>query len=152
MYSSELVDCLNAIPNIKKLFLGVYSCDKLPKTRRKHFALIVNTDTSDKPGVHWQVIYVRGETAYFFCSLSNRMNTFVRKYLSKYKRIYVNTFKSQNNLEYTCGGYAIFMIMMLFYGNSFKSLCDFFKIMKNDDLFIRYFMRELFNYEIPVIV
>lgn len=49
----------------KKLIIGVYPCDHLSfahtlmkKDKTSAIALIVNTDPSDKPGIHWQAIWI----------------------------------------------------------------------------------------------
>lgn len=49
----------------KKLMIGVFPCDHLSsihsfmkKDNSTAIALIINTDPSDKPGTHWQAIWI----------------------------------------------------------------------------------------------
>lgn len=46
-------------PKLKECFRGVYAADELPTEgfSTEKNALIVNTDTSDKPGSHWLAIF-----------------------------------------------------------------------------------------------
>ena len=48
-------------------FVGTYPRDMLPKTlHQSTAALVINTDTSDKPGQHWVAIYIsNGHGEYF---------------------------------------------------------------------------------------
>lgn len=47
-------------------FLGAWPCDRIPDIGPKQ-GVVVNTDTSDKPGTHWIAIYrpIHGPVEYF---------------------------------------------------------------------------------------
>lgn len=143
MNARQLMDILKKILPKKANFLGVFSADTLPRTRKMAFSLIVNTDTSDQPGTHWQVIHVTRGKAYFFCSLGHKMNKYIKSYLKKYTTIATNRSPPQNASETTCGAYCIFVIKLLALGHSFEEICQFFDKIKHDDVIVRAFVEEL---------
>lgn len=122
-------------------FIGVYSCDNLPATTRKSFSLIVNTDTGDRAGTHWQVVHVRNGYGYFFCSLGYQMNTYVRQYLSGMPVI-SNKKAPQHADETTCGGYCVLVITLLAQGHSFEDVCHLFDAIPHDDKVVRAVLNE----------
>lgn len=129
-------------------FVGVYSCDRLPNINRRTYSIVVNTDTSDRSGVHWQVIHAENSNAYFFCSLGQRPNTYITRYLQRFSRVYHNTTAPQMSTEYTCGGYSIFIIAMLSRGHRFLDICRLFDLINHDDEFIRHYLYEAHNFEL----
>lgn len=60
MDSRQIIKCLKENQEIKKKFLGVFPCDKIPKRIPKKDSkfLIINTDISTGPGIHWIAIYI----------------------------------------------------------------------------------------------
>lgn len=147
MYSSEIEAVINKVPKMRNLFTGVYSCDRIPKSRRKQFALIVNTHTHEKKGEHWQLIHVQGDTCHFFCSLGRRPNRHISRFLSKY-HVTRNKSGPQQSHEYTCGGYCIFVMDLLARGHAFTQICKIFDTIKQDDMFIRTYMQQVHAFDI----
>lgn len=149
MMSNDLNQILFNDPYAKKFFCGVFASDELAKwkpPKRKMYGLIVNTDNYNQSGRHWQSIFVIGKTAFFFCSFAEKPNKAISKFLAKYPRVIKNKIKHQNNLAITCGGYCVFLQAMMSRGIRFTTLCDIFKNMENDDLFISNYLRETYNF------
>lgn len=149
MYAQEIEALLRSNDVTRASFIGVFSCDCLPQTTEKIFSLVVNTDTSNKPGRHWQVIHVENGQASFFCSLGNQMNKHVREYLTKYKHIQSNARAAQRANETTCGGYCVLVIFLLASGHTFENVCKLFDVLPHDDLIVRAFMSEYLNFNLP---
>ncbi|PIC12841.1 hypothetical protein B9Z55_017602 [Caenorhabditis nigoni] len=148
MYSEEINELLSADPYARKTFLGVYSCDQLDQvsTRRKSFGLIVNTDCIDQPGRHWQSIFVdESRTCFFFCSLGEHPNPLIAKFMKQFRKVVRNASKQQKANETTCGGYCIFIQTMMARGYTFKTLCDIFDSIENDDIFIQDFLKDKYQ-------
>lgn len=154
MYGSEIARILSQLDTVTpNFFRGVYSCDQLPLLHRPtagDYCLIVNTEESSGPGLHWQAIYVEPtrSTAYFFCSLTQRPNRHVRQFLSNFSTVYTNRTAPQHAKESTCGGYCCFVLAMLCRGHTFANVCRFFDEIGNDDRFIRYFIRAAYWFEL----
>lgn len=131
-----------------KSFIGVYSCDRLPITTRKIFSLIVNTDTGDKPGTHWQAIYVNNRNAFFFCSLGYSMGPYITFYLRKFN-VTQNKKAPQLADESTCGGYCVLVLTLLSRGHSFEDVCTLFDTIPHDDKVVRAVLQEEYDMRIP---
>lgn len=146
MFSHQISDILTRDVYSRKTFLGVYSADELldiKPPRKKKWGLVVNTDDGNQPGRHWQSVFVDGNhTCYFFCSLNEPPNENILKFMSKFKHVVCNKSKQQKSDEVTCGGYCIFIQSMMARGYSFETLCDIFESIRNDDKFIRDYLRD----------
>lgn len=68
MNTEELLTVLSCDGLTKDLFLGVFPRDALPPkpVKKKTFCFIINTDPSNKPGLHWLAIFVNGGKGEFF--------------------------------------------------------------------------------------
>ena len=146
MFSHQIENILKRDSFAKKTFVGVFSADQLAGVHPQGtFGLIVNTDTTDQPGRHWQSIFVDNtKTCHFFCSLGEKPNTFVLDFMKRFPRIVCNRNKQQKPSEVTCGGYCIFIQTMMARGYRFETLCDIFESITNDDAFIRNFLTDSF--------
>lgn len=147
MYANHINQLLYKDVHSKKTFIGVFSCDRIPKSRRRTYGFVVNTHTHEKKGEHWQLIFVQEGTCHFFCSLGLTPNSFVQQFLNKFSTTIINRTAPQLSFEYTCGGYCVFVLAMLSRGHKFSDVCLLFDVIKHDDLFIRHFMWEAFNYK-----
>lgn len=143
MYSSDLDHFMRTEPD----YLGAFPCDRLPNSNKPVYFLIVNTKPSGHEGEHWQLIYVKHNQAFFFCSLGRKFGPIIKKYLDRFDIVYYNKNKPQLCNEITCGGYAVFVAKMLCLGHKFKDLCKFFDVISKDDMFIRYFMWNYYKFK-----
>ena len=95
-------------------FLGVYAIDRLPRPLppRRPLLLVCNTDTHDKPGEHWIVLFVdmKGE---IFDSLGEQPKRIFKLYMDTYCNSYtVNERQLQSLTSYFCGHYCVYYCLM----------------------------------------
>ena len=65
--NSEQIECiLSEDSDVSPVFLGVYPINRLPPIRNGAF--VVNTATSDHPGLHWVAVWVRDDVIEYFDS------------------------------------------------------------------------------------
>ena len=152
MFSDEIANILSNDQHAKRTFIGVFSADELEKLgriRKRRFGLIVNTDRRDQPGRHWQSIFVDNthKICHFFCSLREKPNAHIRKFLLHYRtKVVMNKSKQQKNNAVTCGGYCIFVQSMFARGYRFETICGIFDGITNDDEFIETYLKECHGY------
>jgi hypothetical protein len=66
----QLLKILSSDSCTKHLFRGVYAINRLPKNVMYPSVIVVNTDTSDGPGMHWLcIIYSKNKSAFLYCPL-----------------------------------------------------------------------------------
>ena len=103
----------------------VTSCDTIPRIKDIFLpaAIIINEEKSDKPGTHWQSIYIEDgkPVAEFFCSLGKQITDQTRYHFEKDGfRIISNTRGClQNPLIPSCGLWALDFIMCRSWGISY---------------------------------
>lgn len=109
-------------------YIGALPCDfylneksSLFKKLKKYdtIGVILNNDTHDQPGSHWTSLFINNKKheIYFFDSLGEKPNkfikNFVKMYLSYHKNhfdVYINKHKHQNqNTE--CGVYSMYFLI-----------------------------------------
>ena len=121
----------------KKYFIGTFPCDVLPDKVPPVFALVVNTDKSTGSGLHWQSIFGRNGSIFFFDSYGQKPEGDVLEFCSRFPRVYYNAMSHQRLDEITCGIYAIHHIYLQSRGKSFKSIVDIFVRTEEDDKYLR---------------
>ena len=96
-------------------WLGVFARDQVPKldrSQRRPFALVVNTDPSDKPGTHWIAFFASAELnaapleMFDSYGLSPALHSF--SYLAP--RIYSSSVSYQSLDSSVCGHYCLFFL------------------------------------------
>ena len=115
-------------------FLGAHPFDMLPKSRRRHFSLIINTASSRESGDHWLgLVYVDG-VFYFMDSFGRNYNHFtfsmqfrnaIRKYIGNNKCRFNKDMSQSLTSEY-CGFYAIFYVKMLNRNKTLRIISSYF--------------------------
>ena len=99
----------------KKIFLGVFSRDYLPKKLKYPCCFIVNTHPSNKPGEHWLAFfYSKSGYCYFFDSYGLSPNYYgLQSYIEKTSKGYsFNSKRLQSFTSNTCGFYAFIFILL----------------------------------------
>lgn len=141
----QISTMLSHIPD----FLGVFACDTLPHNPPSNFSLVVNTDSSDKAGIHWQAIIVRNNVAFFFDSFGNipRVRA-ISRFCKQFHTVHYNKKKHQRMSEVTCGAYCVYVINEMSKGRSFNSVLSTFKRIKRDDLFVRKYLLINFSFHL----
>lgn len=81
----------------KNYFTGVFPIDKIPKYVKKPTMLVINTDSSNKPGQHWLALFLpeNGCIIEYFDSygmqpINKRIITFLKHNSIKYNFLYNN--------------------------------------------------------------
>lgn len=93
------------------------------------YALIVNTDNHDKPGLHWVAVYLNnyGEAIYFDSygvpPLVNSHHQRIRKNAKKYSW---NTKRLQSFNSTVCGQYCVMFLYYMSHGYSLENFCNLF--------------------------
>lgn len=116
----------------KGLIHHVCACDLLPKIPQSgDVILIVNTDSSDKPGSHWQGIWItstrqKERISYFFDSYGQTpYNTNIRAFIKNNSdRTTWNNKQIQSLQSYSCGEYCCLFALSM---SQNKSLRCFFR-------------------------
>lgn len=115
MDTRTLTQALKKISNMydRNVFYGVYSCDELEQLEppiQTKIALIINTDPSNKPGMHWQCLWIIDDrTSYFFDSYGRPpTNHYIKEFIKKnsnetvWKNQQLQSFDSLLCGEYCC--------------------------------------------------
>ena len=112
MNSSRLESLLQKDAKCKAMILGVFACDRLPKTfdKSKPALLVCNTDPHDKPGEHWVVLYIENPSyGEYFDSFGEPPNAPFRTFLHKHCNRWIYTDRNlQSVISRFCGHYCIF--------------------------------------------
>lgn len=135
----------------KRLFLGVFSRDSLPKKVDYYpCTLIINTDTKNLPGKHWVAIYISSfkEGEYFDsfgCEPSQDVALWMNKFTIKWKKL--NSTRLQNPLSTTCGKFVLLFVNERPLVNNYSSIKSRFHedTVVNDDYVNHYFQSNFVN-------
>ena len=96
-------------PLASHVFGGVLAADELPhRIKQKPVFYIVNTDTSDKSGKHWIVIY-NGKYTEYFDPLAESPNRIIEQYLSRISQNgYLRISPVQGQQSRNCGQFCLY--------------------------------------------
>jgi hypothetical protein len=114
-------------------YIGTFSRDALPKTMKLNSSLIVNTDTSDKPGEHWIAICknIDGTGEYFdsygLPPLHKELIVFMFQNFSEGWTY--NTVPLQCLDCVTCGHYCVVFVKLKCFG---IQSCEFTRLFTNN--------------------
>ena len=131
--NKEILDVIQNDSYGKKIFLGVFPRDMLPRVTIYPSSLIVNTDPLGQKGEHWFAIHVdKNKNCEFFDSFGfsekdygfeNYIRTFSRNYSSNKNQI-------QDLNSNACGYYCIYFILLKARGFKMRDINNLFS---NDD-------------------
>ena len=115
MNTLEIDKTLRENIHTKHHFLGVFSCDTIPKNPVKDTCFVSNTDPQHLPGQHWVAFYVSksGEVYYFdsfgLPPLSVEFLSFLRRSVPfKWQR---NRIQLQDASADTCGAHCVHFLI-----------------------------------------
>lgn len=145
----DTVTLTSILTNIKKRFkksynrnlnIGVYACDQLTKLNLSSddYALIINTDPSNLPGLHWQAIWITNQktksTCYFFDSYGDPpKNRFLLQFIrSRSKRTVWQSKQLQSFDSIYCGEYCCLFINHMANGGSYETFFEQFACNSSD--------------------
>ena len=120
----------------KRYYLGTFPACRTPKSRKKVYSFITNTDEHDKPGKHWVAWVVRGKEVKFFDSFGRSPydNTFPHDFvdiLERFERCIFVSEPVQKPGSPWCGLHCIHFIFMMLAGLDVE---DFLENYKTSDI------------------
>ena len=128
-------------------FMGVFSCDTLPRHVPKRPAIIVcNTDPSDRSGEHWICIYISGNRhGEFFDSFGRKPGSPFCEFLNRHCVHWTyNDKQLQNIFSSVCGAYCVFFAIYKSYGHDMQRIvCAFTNNTMINDCLVDRFVRKL---------
>lgn len=137
-------------------FLGVFALDqlppRLPNDNQHSYCLIVNTDPSNLPGMHWLAVYIdrnKNFLADVFDSYGRVPPLSLQRWLTKHCRRWTYTRRFiQGALTSLCGIYCIYVLHVKcfrFPKQSFKEIVDseFGEDASQNDAKMRLFLKSL---------
>lgn len=150
MNTMELENLVKQDPVLKKIFLGVFPSDKLPKSMTKPSALIINTDPSYKKGEHWVAVFfdawnqVEYFDSYGLEPAVPEVIQFISKNVVKYSH---NSVCLQSLTSSVCGMYCVFYLFYKSRGYKLEDICNMFtNDAVSNDAIVCNFVSNTFNY------
>ena len=133
MDTTDLETYIKADERISKFYGGVLAKDMLPRIPKKPGFYIVNTDTSEKPGSHWIVVFViDNEISEYFDPLGKSPDGYFISYLTQQSGSYrYNVKRCQNYVSNICGQYCLFFC---YFRARAYSMEDILKMFQENDL------------------
>lgn len=152
MNSSEFYPILEKFENLKSLFIGTYTADKLPKRIKTYQFAILNTDSSEGGGLHWYCLYKYSSSSLeIFDSLG--INTEKKEFIShnfkfpNIKEVEYNTTQFQKNDSISCGKFVLYFIINRIYNldHSLKDILEeiFVKDLEENERKVEIFFQKL---------
>ncbi|GFQ65748.1 uncharacterized protein TNCT_697941 [Trichonephila clavata] len=115
MSSIEVSSYLCFCSVTRPVFKGVYAADCIPDLRKyDRAAIVVNTDVSTGPGVHWLAFFYENGKLEFFDSFGRSphdLSPHIIEYLKKYPNVDILSTPLQTPCSSVCGPYCIFYIL-----------------------------------------
>ncbi len=125
--TSEILRALKSNHHTKLTILGVFASDRLPEKVPRPFCLVVNTDSSDKPGAHWVAIFagLEGTLDYFDSYGMRPLVPSIDEWISKVGgETNVNRRTLQGLMSATCGHHCIYFLIMRCKGIPMNQVVD----------------------------
>ncbi len=145
----------------RKYFRGVYSIDNIPKKlfRRTPFCIIVNSDPSFLPGMHWLACWIdkTPNCVEFFDSFGQKPHLYTNfpDYFAKYSNcLTINKIKLQSEQSAVCGHFCLVFLYCRSLGislNTFKKIFNRKDRPKNDQKILKLFKHFFLNTKINTI-
>ena len=145
MNDYEIDKILKGHPLTKNIFLKTVPCDSLISSEKFPYAIVMNTDDSEKPGVHWTAIYANSiNSAEYFDSYGRQPNSCIAKYLEKFENVKKNHDSIQSPFSTACGHFCCLFIILRSDGRNFEQITKNFKNMGPDrDKYVQYLVRKI---------
>ena len=131
----DIFNVLKAYNKTRNVFIDCVPCDLLPDSDRYPYAVVANTDTSDKKGRHWIVIYATSPTSAEYFDTSGRAPTgLIKEYLSRFPNVLTSDTPVQSPFTNVCGAYCVYYIVQRCAGKTFKEIISKLTCMSEADL------------------
>lgn len=146
MRTSQLTTLLRKRKDTRKIFTGVYPCNRIPRSIPENAAFIVNTDPHDKPGKHWVAYFFTPSRAYFFDSYGQApwKNELQRPMAMRKMKTYFGR-RLQGHSSEVCGHYCLYFILAMIHQLGFSRFGTNFE--KNDILVKKFVDRNFSPYK-----
>ena len=148
---------------LESTFVGVFAKDELLSTcshlQSRPCALVVNTSTSNRLGVHWLALYLhKNGTGTYFDSYGGKPDMQLRHFLDEHapRGWSRNTRKLQSVYTTTCGGFCILYLMAQHQEPNWSISTIVNKLFKHhvpwyNDVSVQRRLRKLFRIHVPLI-
>ena len=132
-------------PITKNIFIKTVPCDTHVQSDKFPYALVMNTDDSKKPGVHWTAIYVTSSTkAEYFDSYGELPNPCISKYLEKFPTVKLIKHSIQSPFSTACGQFCCIFIIKRASGIPFEDIIKYFHDLGDErDKYVEYIVRKI---------
>ena len=110
-------------------YLGTFARDELSFIIHKNQGIIINTDKSDGPGLHWVAIYMDERAIYFDSFGLPPLHKEIIIHLDTISPYgwYYNTVNFQSIYQDTCGLHAAYFIISMIETRDFESFMSVFR-------------------------
>ena len=151
MNGLQIIQCIDEIPCLKQIFIGVYNNKTVPMTLkniRNGFYIINTANNVNKMG-HWVMYYVKDFTMYFFdsfgCSPSEYGLDIAKIYnLYRFKKHVVFNREIQDESSYVCGLYTLYFAYLMCNNKTIEFINKKFgKNRSKNDLFVINYINKL---------
>ena len=142
MKTSELNQLLFQNPYTNNLFIGTFPACVSIHSRKRKYALIMNTDSHEKPGEHWVAWWVNNGHAIFFDSFGRppTHHTFPLEFYTLAKR-YKTCRHVQRGIQLpgttSCGLYCFHFVYAMCSGMSVRDFLSKYKNIYRNDYVVR---------------
>ena len=154
MNSNELRCVLSRDVKIKSKFVDVFALDEFIEyvKRNKNIGddsvFIVNSETSEKSGEHWLLVYVYYDSVVFIDSFGKHLTFYNLEntlYRIKNKLEFLNEIQLQSSYSNLCGEYCTFFAFNLCREKSLTNILNFFTSdFSRNDASVKKFMNKTF--------
>ena len=144
--NSEQIECiLSKDSHVSPVFRDVYPINRLPPIRNGAF--VVNTATSDHPGLHWVAAWVRDDVIEYFDSYALQPSAKLYRW-GRGNQWVCNPMALQRTLSAVCGQYCIYFLLHPARGIPMRIvLNDFGPNVDENDKLVFDFVQRSFDYD-----
>jgi hypothetical protein len=108
--------------------------------------MVINESPSRELGSHWVALFSpNGTTAYYFDSLADEENNFLKEYLKQFEKVYRNIKCLQKPLSIVCGHYCIYFLYRICKTDNFFEIIKTLYSSGNADIYVYLFVNLLIN-------
>ena len=139
----ELNDILLKSSVTRNRYLGAYPSCLTPKTRKRVYAFILNTDEHNENGEHWCAWVVRNDTVSFFDSFGRDPSdrsfpAHFRNYITGFNRAQYTRTRIQGWDSKACGYFCIHFVYAMCLGVTFEKFLNEYSnnYLENDNVAI----------------
>ena len=129
----------------KHKFMGTFPSCMYPRTTRREYCFITNTDDHTQSGIHWIAWYIKNSTVSLFDSFGRSPSDdyFPEQYLDfirKFRCVKYAKRQIQKTGSTSCGYFCIHFIYLLSLGLDFEGfLEEYFDLKNSDNVVYRFF-------------